>query len=88
MKRYLERYVFIGIALLLIYRGSFSLINTTVAMDKLEGFLCLLIASILVTGAYIINAIQLLHKETTKRKALDLHIQNLTERLYKMEKAS
>ena len=88
MKRYLERYVFIGVALLLIYRGSASLINTTVAMDKIEGFLCLLIASVLVTGAYIINAIQLLHKETTKRKALDLHIQNLTERLYKMEKAS
>ncbi len=87
MKHYLERYVFIGVALILIYKGSGYLINSTVAIDKLEGFICLLIAAVLITGAYIINAIHLLHKETRRSRTLDAHIQNLTERLYRMEKA-
>jgi len=88
MKQYLERYVFIGCALIFIYTGINSLINAKVEMHKIEGFLCLLIASVLVAGAYIINAIRLLHKETKGRRTLDLHIQNLTERLHRMEKAS
>ena len=88
MKHYLERYIFIGVALVFIYKGSAILINAKVEMHKIEGFLCLLIASVLVAGAYIINAIRLLHKETKGRKALDIHVQSLTEKLYKMEKAS
>jgi hypothetical protein len=88
MKHYIERYVFIGFALVFIYKGSAILMNAKVEMHKIEGFLCLLIASVLVAGAYIINAIRLLHKETKGRRTMDAHVQNLTERLYRMEKAS
>jgi len=88
MKHYLERYVFIGCALVFIYKGSASLINAKVEMHKIEGFLCLLIASVLVAGAYIINAIRLLHKETKGRRTLDAHVQNIIEKMYRMEKAS
>jgi amino acid permease len=88
MKHYIERYVFIGCALVFIYKGSTSLINAKVEMHKIEGFLCLLIASVLVAGAYIINAIRLLHKETKGRRTMDAHVQNLTEKMYRMEKAS
>lgn len=88
MKRYIERYIFIGVALVFSYKGIDSVINAKIEMHKIEGFLCLLIASVLVAGAYIINAIRLLHKETKGRKTLDAHVQHLTEQMYKMEKAS
>jgi len=88
MKGYIERYVFIGVAIVFTYKGVDSLINAKIEMHKIEGFLCLLIASVLVAGAYIINAIRLLHKETKGRRTLDAHVQNLTEKMYRMEKAS
>ena len=85
MKRYLERYAFIGFAILFGYVGYTILTKATGETHAVEGFLCILIAAVLVTGAYIINAIRLLHRETKGQRSIDVHMKNLTERIYRME---
>ena len=84
MKRYIERYAFIGFAVVFGYVGTDILTKAKSEMQLVEGFLCILIASVLITGACIINAIRLLHRETKGQRTIDVHMKNLTERIYRM----
>ena len=85
MKNYTERYAFIGFAIVFGYTGANILSKAKSGASEVEGFLCILIAAVLATGACIINAIRLLHKETKSQRTIETHIKSLTERIYRME---
>ena len=85
MKHYIERYAFIGFAIVFGYAGYDILTQAQSELQEVEGFLCILIAAVLITGAFIINAIRLLHGETKGQRAIDTHMKNITERIYRME---
>ena len=85
MKHYMERYAFIGFAVVFGYAGYDIITKAKSELHEVEGFLCILIASVLITGAFIINALRLLHSETKGQRTIDTHIKNITERIYRME---